>query len=173
MTESGAARDIAVHVLTASDRASAGAYRDRSGPEAAAAIEKYLPEAGLAVTVTRQVVPDDRDELERALTAAVDSGCRLIVTTGGTGIGPRDVTPEATRKVIDREIPGLMEEVRRRSAVKAPGALLSRGLAGVRGGCLIVNLPGSVKAVRECLEVILPLVPHALEMADGGGHAEG
>lgn len=172
MTEAGGGEGIRALVLTASDRASAGVYEDRSGPAAVAAIEEFLPGAGLPVEVGRVVVPDDRDELTRAMAAAVAEGCRLIVTTGGTGIGPRDVTPEATRAVIEREIPGLMEEVRRRSSAKAPGALLSRGVAGVRGGCLIVNLPGSVKAVRECLAVVLPLVPHALEMASGGGHGE-
>ena len=170
MNSDASGSPVRVHVVTASDRASAGVYADLSGPAVAEAVEKHFRAAGIAVSVSREILPDDSDRLAAAMVAAVDKGCRLVVTTGGTGIGPRDLTPEATRKVIEREIPGLMEDVRRRSAENAPGALLSRGVAGIRGQSLIVNLPGSVKAVRECLGMILPLVPHALRMAEGGDH---
>ena len=107
----------------------------------------------------------------RELTRLADEcGCDLVFTTGGTGLGPRDVTPEATLSVCDRLVPGLGELMRAAGLKKTRNAVLSRGIAGMRGRTLIVNLPGSPKAVRECLEVILEILPHALEMMRGGGH---
>ncbi|MEK7873890.1 MAG: MogA/MoaB family molybdenum cofactor biosynthesis protein [Chloroflexota bacterium] len=114
------------------------------------------------------IVPDERERIAEVLREWADSGqVDLILTTGGTGLGPRDVTPEATRDVLDREAPGLAEAMRADTLKKTPFAMISRQVAGARGRCLIVNLPGSPKAVRECLEVVLPVLPHAVELLRG------
>ena len=116
----------------------------------------------------RGIVPDERDQIARRLSEWCDSEeLDLLLTTGGTGLGPRDVTPEATRQVLDVEAPGIAEAMRAQTLASTPLAMLSRSTAGVRSGCLIVNLPGSPKAVRECLGVALPALPHALEMVKG------
>ncbi len=121
-----------------------------------------------------EIVPDERGAIEdRFRTWADDDGLDLVVSTGGTGFGPQDVTPEACRAVIHREAPGLPEAMRLRTLEKTPMAMLSRSVAGIRGNTLIVTLPGSPKAVRECLEVIIPVLPHALELlrdTAGGRH---
>ena len=146
--------------LTLSDRASAGIYQDLSGPE----IERVLGESGLAVDEwVRRVMPDDRGEIESLLRQLADEdGCDLVLTTGGTGPAARDVTPEATRAVLERELPGFGEIMRMRSFPKVPTAILSRSTAGTRGRCLIVNLPGNPKAIGECLPLVIPAIREAL-----------
>ena len=117
--------------------------------------------------VRRDIVPDERDLVSRRLRDWCDDGqVDLVLTTGGTGLGPRDVTPEATRDVLDLEAPGIAEAMRIETLKNTPFAMLSRSVAGVRSGCLIINLPGSPTGVRECLEVALPAIPHALEMIE-------
>ncbi len=156
-----AARPITVGILTISDAGSRGQRVDTSGQ----AIRELVEARGWRVMRT-DIVPDERDQIADRMRRWSDE-VDLVLTTGGTGLGQRDVTPEATRTVIEREVPGLPEAMRYATAQKTPMAWLSRAVAGVRGRCLIINLPGSPKAVRECLEVVLPLIPHALETLHG------
>ena len=155
-----------VAVITISDRASRGAYPDLSGPEIASAVTAAFPDA----EVTRQVVSDEPAEIMAALEAGAAAGADFIFTTGGTGIAPRDVTPEVTARFCHREIPGIAEMIRTRSYDETPGALLSRGYAGQRGQTIVVNFPGSVKAVRLCMAILGPVMAHAVKMLRGGGH---
>ena len=151
-------------VITISDRASRGEYSDRSGPE----IKRILEESGVSVKVTMSLIPDDSERIEQELRNHV--GVDWVITTGGTGIGPRDHTPEVTAVFCDRMLPGVQEMLRRESAEETPFAVFSRGLCGVRGETLVINFPGSVAAVRLCTSKILPLLEHGPRMARGEGH---
>jgi molybdenum cofactor synthesis domain-containing protein len=157
---------IRVAVVTVSDSCSRGEREDLSGRT----IEEMLPRDRFAVA-GRSIVPDDRDAIAAELVRLADSAAvDLVLTTGGTGFGPRDVTPEATASVCGRMVPGFGELMRLEGFKRTPRAVLSRAAAGIRGRTLVVNLPGSPKAVRECLEVVLDILPHAIEMLHGGGH---
>lgn len=162
MTDVPARRAV---VVTASDRAAAGEYADRSGPLLVAG----LRELGLAVD-DAVVVPDGAP-VERALRDAVAAGVALVVTSGGTGLGPRDRTPEATLAVVERVVPGIAEALRADAVRRGVAAgVLSRGVAGVTGGTLVVNVAGSTGAVRDALEVLAGVLPHALAQLAGGDH---
>ena len=152
-------------VLTASDRASAGDYEDLSGP----AIEQFLNEAVTSPwEVVRRLVPDEPDLIEAALVELVDAeGCSMVVTTGGTGPAPRDVTPEATEAVCERMLPGFGEQMRAISLRHVPTAVLSRQTAGIRGSALILNLPGSPRSIREILDEVFAAVPYCIDLVGG------
>ncbi len=160
---------VRVAVITVSDRSARGERPDASGPALAEAVE-----AGGAEVVRRELVPDDPEGLTVLLTAlCADPGAPdLILTTGGTGIGPRDRTPEATSAACERLVPGIAEALRARSLAKTPHAMLSRGVAGVRGATLIVNLPGSPGGARDGWMVIAPIAAHASSQLRGGDHPQ-
>ncbi|MEU6740530.1 MogA/MoaB family molybdenum cofactor biosynthesis protein [Streptosporangium sandarakinum] len=151
-------------VITASNRAAAGVYEDRSGR----LLAELLTEAGCEVTGPR-VVPDG-EPVEEALRAGVAEGHDVIVTTGGTGLTPADLTPEMTRRVLDREIPGIAEAIRQSSRDRVPTSILSRGLAGQAGNTLVVNLPGSSGGVRDGMAVLAPILGHIVDQIRGGDH---
>lgn len=152
-------------VVVASNRAAAGTYADTTGP----LIVSWLRERGWAVT--GPVVVADGDPVGRAVEAAADAGARLVLTSGGTGLTPTDLTPEVTRPLLDREVPGIAEAIRAYGvAAGVPNAMLSRGLAGVRGITLVVNLPGSRGGVRDGLAVLDPVLVHAVEQVVGSDH---
>jgi molybdenum cofactor synthesis domain-containing protein len=151
-------------VLTISDRCSQGLLTDTAGPAVAALLGQSWPEA----EIWTGLLPDDEDAIARQLEELSTQGAVLVLTVGGTGLGPRDRTPEATRRVIDREAPGLAEAMRFRGAERNQFAWLSRGIAGLRGNTLIVNLPGSKRGAEESLASILPLLRHGLEVVAGG-----
>lgn len=154
-----------IGILTVSDRASRGEYGDLGGP----AIREYLEEVlRTPFEALARMVADEVGEIEGALTELVDvDGCSLVITTGGTGPSPRDVTPEATVAACEKLLPGFGEEMRRVSVAKVPTAILSRQTAGIRGHALLLNLPGSPKAIRECLDAVFAAIPHAIEQAGG------
>jgi molybdenum cofactor synthesis domain-containing protein len=163
---------IKAGVITVSTRGASGERADESGP----AMKDAMTAAGHAV-ISTQLVPDDVAKVANAILDAVRAGANVVLTSGGTGLSPNDVTPEATRRVIDREVPGIAEALRARSLAKTPHGMLSRGVAGAVGTTLVVNLPGSPRAVRESLETLLPVLPHAVELLAGetgeSGHASG
>ena len=163
----------AAAVITVSDRSAAGERADAAGPVAVSELVRGGFSCGDAI-----VVPDGADSVERALWAVLAGGARLVVTTGGTGIGPRDETPEGSARVIAREGPGIAEELRRLGAAETPGGMLSRGRAGIVGpvagiteGALIVILPGSPKAVASGMPVVLSVARHVIDQLAGGDHA--
>ncbi|MBM3957717.1 MAG: MogA/MoaB family molybdenum cofactor biosynthesis protein [Gemmatimonadetes bacterium] len=152
-------------LLTSSDTAARGGRVDTSGD----AIVEMMTGAGFNL-VERRVLPDDETALSEAISAWCDRGdVDVVLTTGGTGLAPRDVMPQATAKVVDYQVPGIAEAIRLRTLEKTPMAMISRAMAGVRGRTLILNLPGSRKAVQECLEVALPILPHAVDILRGRG----
>jgi len=154
---------IRAAVLTISDKGSRGERVDTSGP----AVQVLLEQAGIVVAHS-EIIPDEQDRIAQGLITCCDEmRCALIVTTGGTGVGPRDVTPEATRSVIERELPGFGEAMRMESMKITPHAVISRALAGIRQHCLIINLPGSPKAARENLSTVLPALEHAIAKIQG------
>ena len=151
--------------LTISDRASAGVYADRSGPEIENVLREFL---GGEAVFESAIVPDEMELISAALKKFADElKCGLIVTTGGTGISERDVTPEATRAVLEKELPGFGETMRAVSFAKVPTAILSRATAGVRGKTLIVNLPGNPRAIAECLPPLMPAIAEAIDHVAG------
>ena len=161
MSETAGAR---IGILTVSDRASRGEYEDRGGP----AVQQYLGEAlTSAWEADARIVADEGAEIERALIAMADAGCCLVITTGGTGPALRDVTPEATEAVCEKLLPGFGEQMRTVSLRYVPTAILSRQLAGVRGGTLFINLPGSPKAIAECLDAVFAAVPDCVDLIGG------
>ncbi len=149
-------------ILTVSDRCAKGEAEDKSGP---LLCELLSP---LGETAEYKIVPDEKEEISASLIKMADTlGCDVIFTTGGTGFAPRDVTPEATRAVTEKDVPGIPEAIRYESLKITPKAMLSRAAAGIRGKTLIINLPGSPKAVKESVEVVLPVLPHAIETLSG------
>lgn len=160
-------------IICVSDRCSQGICQDKSGP----LIKEILSPLGNVKQY--EIAPDETDEIEKALIYMCDDEkLDVVFTTGGTGFAPRDVTPEATKAVIEREAPGIAEAVRMKSLSITPKAMLSRAVSGIRGRTLIINLPGSPKAVRESLEVVIPVLPHAVETLSGntlscGGNYDG
>lgn len=151
-------------IVVVSDRAWLGQRHDESGM----VIKECISQIPLITIVEYEIVPDEREVISAKLKEWVDEReFDLIITTGGTGLSPRDVTPEATLAVIDKVVPGLGEAMRMETMKITPEAMLSRAVVGMRGKCLIINLPGSPKGVRECLEVVLPVLPHALDVIGG------
>ncbi len=162
MTESTTAR---IGIVTVSDRASRGEYEDRGGP----AIREYLDEVLTSNwEAVPRVIPDERATVEATLRELCDiERCCLVITTGGTGPSKRDITPEATEAVAEKLMPGFGELMRKVSLEKVPTAILSRQTAAIRGGGLIVNLPGQPKAIRECLDAVFPAIPYCIDLIDG------
>ena len=157
---------IKTAILTISDMCSQNKREDTSGQT----IEEMLPEDEFEVC-EKTIVPDDCETITKTLKRFSDElKIEIVLSTGGTGLGPRDVTPEATAAVCDRMAPGFSEILRCESYKKTPNAMLSRGVSGMRNNTLIINMPGSPKAVRECMEIILKVLPHAVAMMHGGGH---
>lgn len=154
-----------IGIVTVSDRASAGIYADEGGP----AIHDYLTKALASPwEALPRLIPDDRKQIAGTLIELADhEGCCLIVTTGGTGPAPRDVTPEATEDVIEKPMPGFGELMRQVSLAKVPTAILSRQTAGIRGRTLIVNLPGRPRAIAECLDAVMPAIPYCIDLIEG------
>lgn len=157
--------DARARVITVSDRSHGGLRHDSSGP----LLSSLLSDLGFAVAEV-VVVPDEVADIEAALRDAIGAGFDLVVTTGGTGFSPRDVTPEATRRVLDREAPGLAEALRQFNRDKVPTTILSRAVAGVAASSVVVNLPGSTGGVRDGVTVLAPVIGHAIVQLRGGDH---
>lgn len=160
-------RPLKIHVITLSDRASRGEYDDRSGPAIRARLDAHFSAGHWAAEVSSTLLPDDPSLLRSAIQTAIAAQTDIIFTTGGTGIGPRDITPDTIRPLLTREIPGIMELIRVKYGASNPSALLSRSVAGVIGSTLIYTLPGSEKAVQEYMDEILKTLDHSLRMIGG------
>lgn len=160
-------KTINIHIITLSDRASAGEYADKSGPQIKNLAESFFFGIKRPVSIIIHLIPDDSEQLIQLLKSAISEQVDVVFTTGGTGIGARDITPETVRPMLDKEIPGIMELIRIKYGTEKPAALLSRGIAGVAGKTLIYTLPGSVKAVTEYCNEILPTVEHSVYMLAG------
>ena len=163
-------RDFTVRVITVSDRVSAGSYTDRSGPRALEFVEAAFAARRYHLKTEYQVVPDDEEAIAEALSVARDAGEDVVITTGGTGIGPRDVTPEAVMRVAEKTVPGIMDHIRLTAGAEKPNALLSRSVCAVSGRTIFYALPGSVKAVEEYLQEIFTTLDHMVAMLHGIGH---
>jgi len=155
---------LEVAVITISDRAFRGEYEDLSGPK----IKEIIEASALQAKIRIKIVPDDKEAVRQALLDNLDQD--YILTTGGTGLSPRDITPEVTEEICDKEIPGLSEMLRRESYKETKNAVLSRGYSGLKGKTIIVNFPGSVKAVSLCTRLMLPIMEHGRKMVHGGRH---
>ncbi|MCY4464436.1 MAG: molybdopterin adenylyltransferase [Chloroflexi bacterium] len=154
-----------IGIVTVSDRAHRGIYEDRGGPAIRAYLDEVLSKPWQPVAL---VVPDELEQITQALIRMVDDeGCSLVVTTGGTGPAPRDITPEATEAVCEKMMPGFGELMRQVSLQFVPTAILSRQTAGIRGRALIVNLPGKPSAIRDCLDAVMPAIPYCIDLVDG------
>ena len=158
---------INIQIITLSDRASAGAYADKSGPQIKNLAETFFSGIKRQTAITNHLIPDDPEQLAQLIEFAISQQVDVVFTTGGTGIGPRDITPETVRPLLDKEIPGIMELIRVKYGSEKPAALLSRSIAGVSGKTLIYTLPGSVKAVTEYCNEILPTIEHSIYMIEG------
>ena len=155
---------LEVAVITVSDRAYAGEYEDLSGPK----IKEIIEESDIPAHISLTIVPDQEPALKEALIGNLDKD--YIITTGGTGISPRDITPEVTRAVCDKDVPGVSEYLRSESLKETKNAVFSRGFCGINGETMIINFPGSVKAVTLCTHLLLPVLEHGKKMILGGGH---
>ena len=160
-------REIKVHIITMSDRAYAGEYTDRSGPRAEEIMTNFFKESGRHFSVTRSILPDTKEMIEKAFQGCIQNEADIIITSGGTGIGPRDIAPDVIQPMLDKELPGIMEHIRTLYGKNKPNALISRSIAGVTGSTLVYVLPGSVKAVNEYLAEITPTIEHSLRMLYG------
>jgi len=157
---------INIHIITLSDRASAGEYADKSGPQIKNLAETFFSGIKRQTKVTNHLIPDDPEQLAQLIKSAISEQIDVVFTTGGTGIGPRDFTPETVRPMLEKEIPGIMELIRVKYGTEKPAALLSRGVAGVSGKTLIYCMPGSVKAATEYCKEILPTIEHSMYMIE-------
>lgn len=167
MTATFIPRLLQVVVLTLSDRAYQKIYEDRSGPKIEECVQKYFQTRRDHLAVTRRLIPDEPSMLENELTQALHAGVDLVVTTGSTGVGPRDIAPEVTTRFCDKLIPGIMEYIRMKFGMEKPGVFLSRGVAGVKGTMLLLNCPGSVRGAEEYIGAFLPLLDHLRRMLYG------
>ncbi len=160
-------RILKIKVITLSDRASKGIYEDLSGPFVVKMATEYLESRHRHFDFETTIIPDNKELLEQSITAAIKSEFDIIITTGGTGIGARDITPDVVKPMLDKEITGIMEMIRVKYGMKKPNALISRAVAGTIGDCLIYTLPGSTKAVKEYMDEIMPTIEHSLYMMNG------
>lgn len=158
---------ILFRIITLSDRASKGEYEDLSGPGIEEMLQSFFKDKGHEIEIHKHLIPDDPDLLENLLVESRNSAVHVIFTTGGTGIGPRDFTPDVVKKLLDKEIPGIMEMIRVKYGMIKPNALVSRSVAGTMGHSLVYTLPGSLRAVIEYCSEILPTIMHSLKMIHG------